>query len=35
MGAAVTRKIYPGIGHLVIDDEIAHARTILDALSSS
>jgi len=34
MGAAVTKKIYPGIGHLVIDDEIAHARTILDAIQA-
>jgi predicted esterase len=33
MGASVTRKIYPGMGHLVNDDEIAHARRLLDALS--
>ena len=34
MGAKVTTKIYPGIGHLVIEDEIAHARVILDSLRS-
>ena len=34
MGAAVTRKIYPGIGHLVIDDEIGHARAILDSIGA-
>jgi predicted esterase len=33
MGAKVTKKIYPGIGHLVIDDEIAHARALLDSIS--
>jgi predicted esterase len=32
MGAKVTVKIYPGMGHLVNDDEIAHARAILDAI---
>lgn len=30
MGATVTKKIYPGMGHLVIEDEIAHARQMLD-----
>jgi phospholipase/carboxylesterase len=30
MGASVTTKIYPGMGHLVNDDEIAHAREVLD-----
>lgn len=30
MGARVTTKIYPGMGHLVSDDEIAEARKILD-----
>jgi phospholipase/carboxylesterase len=34
MGAKVIKKIYPGIGHLIVDDEIAHARSILDALAS-
>ncbi|MEO7156862.1 MAG: dienelactone hydrolase family protein [Vicinamibacterales bacterium] len=32
MGATVTTKIYPGMGHLVNDDELAHARTLLDSL---
>ena len=30
MGAAVTTRIYPGMGHTVNEDEIAHARVILD-----
>ena len=29
MGAAVTTRIYPGMGHLVNDDEIAFARTVM------
>ena len=33
MGAAVTKRIYPGMGHLVNDDEIAWAQDLLsDAL---
>lgn len=32
MGAAVTAKIYSGMGHLVIDDEVTHAQAILDSL---
>lgn len=32
MGAEVTKRIYPGMGHLISDDEIAHARAILDAI---
>jgi predicted esterase len=35
MGAAVTRRIYPGMGHLVNDDEIAFARTLLAELAGS
>ena len=31
MGAKVTTKIYPGMGHLVSDDEITHARAVLDS----
>ena len=31
MGATVTTKIYPAMGHLVVDDEIAHAQAILDS----
>ncbi len=30
MGARVTTRIYPGMGHTVNEDEIAHARAILD-----
>lgn len=30
MGAKVTTKIYPGMGHLINDDEIAHAQSLLD-----
>jgi predicted esterase len=30
MGAKVTAKIYSGMGHLINDDEIAAARTLLD-----
>ncbi|HKT79676.1 MAG TPA: dienelactone hydrolase family protein [Vicinamibacterales bacterium] len=32
MGASVTKRIYPGMGHLVNEDEIVHARAILDQL---
>ena len=32
MGADVTTRIYPGMGHLVNDDEIEQARQILDRL---
>jgi len=30
MGARVTTRIYPDMGHTVSEDEIAHARVILD-----
>ena len=30
MGAVVTTRIYPGMGHLVNDDEIEQAKAILD-----
>ena len=30
MGAAVTERIYPGMGHLISEDEILHARAVLD-----
>ena len=33
LGADVTKRIYPGMGHLVSDDEIAFARSLLDAVS--
>ena len=32
MGAAVTTRIYPGMGHLVNDDEIAWTQGLIDAL---
>jgi phospholipase/carboxylesterase len=33
MGAEVTERIYPRMGHLVNDDEIAFARTMMDGLA--
>jgi phospholipase/carboxylesterase len=33
MGARVTRQLYPGMGHLVNDDEIAFVRSIVDDVS--
>jgi len=30
MGAAVTERIYPGMGHLVNDDEIAFTRSLMN-----
>jgi hypothetical protein len=33
MGAEVTARLYPGMGHLVNADEIAVARAILDRLA--
>ena len=35
MGADVTLRIYPGMGHLVNDDEIAFAQRLLDGLDAS
>ncbi len=32
MGADITTRIYPGMGHLVNEDEIAHAQAMLDAV---
>jgi predicted esterase len=32
LGARVTPRIYPGMGHIVNDDEIAHAQGILDEI---
>lgn len=34
MGANVTTRIYPGMGHRVNDDEIVCAQRLLDAMSS-
>jgi predicted esterase len=35
MGATVTTRIYPGMGHLVNDDEAAFARDLLSALATA
>lgn len=35
MGASVTTKIYPGMGHLINDDEITHAQELLDRVLRS
>ena len=32
LDARVTPRIYPGMGHVINDDEIAHARVILDEI---
>ena len=34
MGAEVTERIYPGMGHLVNDDEIAFTRTLLGGVGT-
>ena len=34
MGASVTERIYPGMGHIVNDDEIAAAQAMLDQLGT-
>jgi predicted esterase len=33
MGARVEKRIYPGMGHLINDDEIAFARTLLEEVA--
>lgn len=33
MGGEVTKRIYPGMGHVVNDDEIAFARTLLQEIA--
>ena len=33
MGAAVTERIYPGMGHLVNDEEINFAQSVMDRVS--
>jgi len=35
MGATVTKRIYPGMGHLINDDEIQCARRVLDGLPAA
>lgn len=32
MGAAVTQRIYPGMGHVVNDDEIAFTQKLTDQI---
>jgi phospholipase/carboxylesterase len=32
LGANVTRKLYPGMPHTVVGDEIEHAQRIMDAV---
>jgi predicted esterase len=32
MGATVTERIYPGMGHTVNPDEIAFTRSLMDAV---
>jgi predicted esterase len=32
MGAQVTKRIYPGMGHTIVDDEIRWAQDLLDSL---
>ena len=34
MGAAVTKRIYAGMGHLINDDEIAWAQQLIDLVSA-
>ena len=33
MGAKVTERIYPGMGHTINDDELAAARSLMDQLA--
>jgi predicted esterase len=35
MGGQVTKRIYPGMGHTVNDDEIALTRTVMDGILAS
>lgn len=35
IGAAVTMRLYPGMGHTVNEDEIAHVQAIMDAVSDA
>ena len=35
MGASVTERIYPGMGHLVNADEIAFAQSLMDRVLSA
>lgn len=35
LGGSVTLRIYPGMGHTVIDDEIDHVRAIMDDVAGA
>ena len=35
MGAQVTKRIYPGMGHVIVPDELAAARAILDGIGGA
>jgi phospholipase/carboxylesterase len=35
LGGSVTMRIYPGMGHTVIDDEIDHVRAIMDDVAGA
>jgi predicted esterase len=35
MGANVTRRLYPGMGHTINDDEIAVVRSVIDGIVSA
>lgn len=35
MGASVTMKLYPGMGHLVNEDEIAQVRSMMEAVAGA
>lgn len=35
MGAHVTTKLYPGMGHLVNEDEIAHVRAMMEEVAGA
>jgi phospholipase/carboxylesterase len=34
LGGDVTLRLYPGMGHLVNEDEIAHVQAILDGIAA-
>lgn len=34
LGASVTKKIYPGMGHTIIADEVEHAKKIIESVRS-
>lgn len=35
LGAEVTKKIYPGMGHTVIEDELRHVKKLIQSVRSS